>query len=478
MGGATSPLGWYVEDGDEVTYSDEVILLNGDLIINNGGVLIFENTELYSNARGDKNATLRIVVEEGGSFFVSDSLISSRYEVDQYKGNQFWRYKFEVYGRLNMTNTIVEYMWGNLEGVWLEDPDVGTLHQTNTGGIEIYSSDVFIQGCTITRGQSCGMNIREGSPIILDTEFIANDQIGMSILDSDIAAIIKGCTFSDNELRGITIHSDNLEFSDSVIQNNGGSGFFIINSVNVSFEGLEVTGNGRGLHVVLCDATFYNCTIVDNGVTMAVTNDGSVTLVNSVCDITGNDMDLHENCWAATTIPLEIVVEDSGNGVKNAKITTTGSDGNFTWSHTTITDSKGEGQALAGIQIRLYEYWYNITEFLIEVTSTVGSDSRSLNVSVPMSVNFELGDGSGGNDPNDGSDQDDGDGNDGDDDNDLWGIRNILEGDADESNVLIPVFIVIIVLGVILMVTMRRRNQGVGEGEDDHDVDAEWEYED
>jgi len=255
--GATSPAGWYVEDGDNLTYSDEVILLNGDLVIQAGGTLTFEGIEIFSNARGDKNTTIRILVEEGGAFVVGNSLISSRFHVDEYMGNQPWRYKFQIYGSLVITDTIVEYMWGDLEGIIIPDtPLPGSLHQTNTGGIEIFSDDVFIRECTITRGQTCGMNIWEGSPVILDSDFVDNDQIGMSILDGESSAVIRGCSFSNNVLRGVTIHANYLDFRDNVIHDNGGSGFFIINSQNVHFEDLDISGNGRGLHVVLCDATF------------------------------------------------------------------------------------------------------------------------------------------------------------------------------------------------------------------------------
>jgi len=450
--GMTSPLGWYVRDGDNVSYSDETILLNGDLIIEAGGTLNFENVELYSNARGDKNTTLRIEVREEGTLIVRDSLISSRYEIDEYKGNQPWRYKFQIYGLLNMTDTIVEYMWGDLEGIIIPDTG-GSLHSTNTGGIEVFSDDVFIQRCTVTRGQTCGMNIWEGSPTILDTGFVENDMFGMSILDGECSAVIKNCSFSGNENRGVTIHANFLDFRDNEIHDNGGSGFFIINSQNVSFENLDISGNGRGLHVVFSDATFYNCSIVNNDVTMAVTNEGSVLLVNCDCDISGDDMDLHENCWAAVCVPIKVHVVEDGKGVEGAEVTVTGSDANYTWMHRAFSDSRGLARSITALMVRYRDYWYNLSTYTVQAIIGAKSVNKTMNITGPMSNTLELGNGDDQNPADDITDEDD-------DNDDLWEYIQ-------------PIIGVIVVLAVLIIIGARKMGERYTEDYYENDWDME-----
>lgn len=450
VGGMTSPAGWIVEDGDNLTYSDETILLNGDLVIQPGGTLTFENVEMYSNARGDKNATIRILVEEGGTFIVQGSLLSSRYEVDEYQGNQPWRYKFHVYGALNMTASTVEYMWGDLEGIII--PDVaGSMHSTNTGGIEIWSDDVFIQGCTITRGQTCGMNIWEGSPRILDTAFVENDMMGLSILDGESAAVFRGCSFSSNGGRGVTLHANYLDFRDNDIHDNGGSGFFIINSQNVSFENLDISGNLRGLHVVLCDATFLNCSIVNNQVTMAVTNEGSVVLENCECDITGDDLDLHENCWVAYCVPVDVSVRDEdGVAVEGATVIMTGIEGNLTWTHTSRTDTKGMARSFPALIVRFNDWWHNLSLYSIEAQKGSRFSNMTENITEAVEVFLDLGGGDGGQDE---------------DPSDVGG------GDDDDEFHLplaLGVVVVLVVIGVILV--FRRRT---GELLDEEDIEVQ-----
>lgn len=452
VGGMTSPSGWIVESGDDLTYSDETILLNGDLIIQSGGKLTFEGIDIYSNARGDKNATIRIHVEEGGTFIVMESLLSSRFEVDQYQGNQPWRYKFQVYGTLNITGSTVEYMWGDLEGIVITDV-FGSMHSTNTGGIEIWSDDVFIQDCTITRGQTCGLNIWEGSPTICDTSFIENDMMGVSVLDGDSSAELTGCSFNNNGGNGVTLHANYLDFSDNEMLDNGGSGFFIINSQNVSFEGLDIRGNSRGLHVVLCDATFINSTIVDNGVTMAITNEGSVLLQNTECDITGEDMDLHEDCWVAYTVPVDVRVLDEGDPVANAKVKIEGSEGNLTWTRSYRTNSEGKTWTHPALMVRNGELWYNLSEYFLEAHVGTDSGNHTENITGPTEITIILAL-SANSDQNNPSDVEEG-GDDG-------------SNDVEYHQVFGVVSALIVVVIVVVVYRKRGRNGDVDDGEGEY----------
>ena len=73
-----------------------------------------------------------------------------------------------------------------------------------SGGIEIWSDDVYIEDCVITRGQTSGMNIREGSPVILNTDFIENGKWHRGLIARAIEAATVGFLRAAEDFEALT----------------------------------------------------------------------------------------------------------------------------------------------------------------------------------------------------------------------------------------------------------------------------------
>lgn len=388
VGGATSPLGWYVEDGDEAQYQNEVIMLNGDLIIQDGGSLEFDSVTMYSNARGEEDQAIRILVEEGGSFTVRDSTITATIQVDEHKGNQPVRYKFQVYGSMNLTTSTVSFMWGEVDGFAVPSlPLPGSVSLTPQGGLEIYSDDVFISDCIITEGQASGICINDGSPTIVNTEFLDNGHHGLAIPTSTSWAVITDCYLHDNEYFGVFTKSGNITFRDNVIENNDWMGFIASYVGKIVVEDCEIIGQRKGIWVIDSEAEFWNCSI-DNDENFDLRLDSVVAVVNDLCDIEGEKAVVLQNSSLLLCPMIDLTVMRDGEGVNGAVVSVTGEDGNFTWSRDFITDSNGKVLAYAAITLRFSEVWYNISMFRIVATN--GSDEAEMTENISISIEVTL----------------------------------------------------------------------------------------
>ncbi len=204
---------------------------------------------------------------------------------------------------------------------------------------------------------------------------------------------------------------------------------------------------------------------------MAVTNDGSVVLVNCECDITGDDLDLHENCWVADCVPVEILVLLDGAEVAgvNVTATATGAQGNLTWVQSAMTDSQGTVHIPVALLVRNGEYWYNLSSYTFEAAYGEDSSTVTENITKATGIIIELNAG-------------DDNGNDGNGDPvDVGG-----EDGGDDDDYFVPVIVmiaVLVVVAVIVRVHSRlRRGRAAdymddSQGETAGDADKEWEGE-
>jgi membrane protein implicated in regulation of membrane protease activity len=81
-----------------VTHRDKIIMLNGDLIIEDGGVLTLQNVDLQMNCKSDREFTIRI--RDGGVLNLYDSKISSR-------NYHLYAIVVETEGELNIYNSTI-----------------------------------------------------------------------------------------------------------------------------------------------------------------------------------------------------------------------------------------------------------------------------------------------------------------------------------------------------------------------------------
>lgn len=93
---------WLVNN--TTTVSNETIVLDGNLTIECGGILLLENVVLKMNFTEDGSRTIKI--ESSAELQIISSVVTS-------VSGSF--YKFEVYGQLVVYQSTVEYLWGEDE---------------------------------------------------------------------------------------------------------------------------------------------------------------------------------------------------------------------------------------------------------------------------------------------------------------------------------------------------------------------------
>ena len=115
-----STVDWKIVDDMEYIGNDELenIVLSGNLTIK--GSLKFEKIRLGIWCESGKDGQYSIIVEEDGIFDIQKSEITAWYKPSGYK--------FIVNGEFSSIESTIEYMWGD----------------SNIGGLQIFSDDVFI----------------------------------------------------------------------------------------------------------------------------------------------------------------------------------------------------------------------------------------------------------------------------------------------------------------------------------------------
>jgi len=380
VAGATSPLGWYIESGDNVSYDNMTIYLNGDLNIQHGGTLNFDNVTMYSNARGDKDAAIKIVVEEGGTFNIKNSLITATIQVSQEKGNQPFRYKFNVYGFLLVQGSTISYLWGEINGAMVPGTPLPGGYMVNTqGGLEIHSDNVTVRDSTITQSQSGGIIIMKGSPVVENCELIENGHMGLAVVDGASHARIENCTMNSNEFFGMTASSPYLELRNNAFDNNRWMGIIINGAGNLTIYNCSDTGNSLGAWVIHSNPYFINSVVnnTDGNARNFQIVSSNVTLINTPSNISGNRVSLDSGSSVSAGWHVDVHVEDkNGRDAENASVTLRSSSGNFTFTRYFTTDDSGWARGWAPFTVRRKAEWHNIS-FVTVMADYRGNTARA-----------------------------------------------------------------------------------------------------
>ena len=254
------------------SYSSEAIVLTGNLIVQNGGNLTFDDVTLLMNCSYD--GQYHIEVQEGGSFHIDNSGI---FAAD-------YHYKYLFWVREGATLTMIESQIGDC-GYELNYPDY------DHSGLYIQSDNVVIDQCrihgdiisivcdssspTISNSDIYSRNISiacfsSSSPIIINNEISAGengilcDSSSPSITGNRIDAWRDGCGItclnsSDPNIIGNTIRVDEgvgiqSNYSSPSIMSNQisswfGDGIICFNSSNMTIVSNIISGNVNGLYL-------------------------------------------------------------------------------------------------------------------------------------------------------------------------------------------------------------------------------------
>jgi parallel beta-helix repeat protein len=216
--------------GNEV-YTNETIILTGNLFIRNGGILTFYNVTLKMNSTDDGDNEFKIEVENGGEFYIydNDDDNTTVEDASAITNNTNKYFLFNVYdgAKLVMKNS-------ELSGCRYK-----TMSSHSTG-IKIYSDD-----------------------ILFDHNIIKNNYLALVLFDS--SGTISNNTITNND-RGIYISGGNPIVYGNYIVNNSGTGIFCMGSATPLIDNNILISNGwaAGISVVSSSPVIINTTIISS----------------------------------------------------------------------------------------------------------------------------------------------------------------------------------------------------------------------
>jgi len=250
---------------DQQTWENNVIILDGNLTVANGGSLTLNNSTLivYCNEYGEHE----INVATGGVLHISNSTITT-YRIllpDISSYSMAYRYKFKVYGNMSMSRCTIMGMWGHKEylggGWYLNYQD---------GGIQIFSDNVSISESYIGHSLTSVIYYDGCSPTIINNT-IRSSEYGICSWYTT-GGLISGTTgglISGNEISGSVV-GINCEGSSSTICNNKITnnlfGGIWLDSSSPPIMGNTISNNGAW-GIMFSSASTFTTTIFNNTIT-------------------------------------------------------------------------------------------------------------------------------------------------------------------------------------------------------------------
>jgi len=181
---------WTVSDVTSI--SGQTITLNGNLYIKANGRLELNDSTLKMNCASDGQYMIK--VEERGELVLNGTTVTCT--------NTNWRYKFQIYGKATVTNSIIEEVWGPSDftdwreaGVYIRTNDRFFFDNSKIisgvqTGITINSSNGTISNCTVSNNGDRGILIYgDAAPLIYKNTVSNNGRLGISQTENSHARI-------------------------------------------------------------------------------------------------------------------------------------------------------------------------------------------------------------------------------------------------------------------------------------------------
>ncbi|MBC2697376.1 MAG: PKD domain-containing protein [ANME-2 cluster archaeon] len=226
---------WIITDSQ--AYSDKNILLNGSLIIRNGGILNFNNISLKMRLlEADQH---KIEVEYGGKFYINDSNISCLYPELNF------RYYFRNYGYLNIQNSSVSWA----DSIYFYDS----------------SDDSSVINSSRIENNNYGVYIYSASPNITNNEIINNTGYGIYTWNSQSIPTIYNNLIKNNNVGIDVTYSSRPVIENNRILNNKNYGIYCGSYYNPGYP--KIIGNtisGHSVGIYNSASLIENNTISDN----------------------------------------------------------------------------------------------------------------------------------------------------------------------------------------------------------------------
>jgi parallel beta-helix repeat protein len=224
---------WNISDSE--TYSDEIIILSGNLTILNGGNLTFNNVTLMMNCTsldGEFNIELK---PSGSLYILNGSMITdSPFDTDDDSAGDF-EYMFWVRESSNFI---------------MQDSE---LHESgwdwDNSGLTIETNEVLIKGSILSYNYA-GLNISFSSNSILDSNIIFNNYLGIYMLQAINNTLNNNLLYNMSTWAIFIEYSSNNYFTGNYMYNNSWEVFNLISSSNNIIEQNSFTSNGAGIQFI------------------------------------------------------------------------------------------------------------------------------------------------------------------------------------------------------------------------------------
>ena len=261
------------------TYYDQVIVLNGSLIIQAGGNMTFRRITLKMNCTYSRQ--YNITVMPGGQFYVlEDSAITA---TDPEKRIGFLKIQYGSTFRMDDSQLHDCGEGPMLSGLMIDSSDAiveNNLFSRNTWGILVSKDGVIIRSNNITEN-TCGIEVLAGANPIIYDNYISQNDVGMTTGQG--SPTIYNNTITQNG-RGIDVEGGSPTIYNNTITSNLGGGINgVFNIGSTITDNLITENSGVGIS---CNR-YSSPTIANNTITSTI-GDGVWCRNHSDATIQGN----------------------------------------------------------------------------------------------------------------------------------------------------------------------------------------------
>ncbi len=269
------------------SYSSSKIILNGNLIIQNGGSLTLDDVTLLIRLLGNDGYSIKI--ESGGEFYLNDSVVTASYPELGYS------YYFDNYGYLNIQNSTVSEASSVHFYDSSDDTSVvnGSVIKDNKQGIYFYRASPSITNSVITNNYNQGIYVR-GSSALIENNTISNQNYGIySYHNEPYSLKIKNNIIANHTHSGLYINSytsgESPKIIGNIIENNSQNGV-ILGSSSAYLDDNLIRNNGN--YGITSENCIINNSII-SGSNYGFSTSGSSIISNSI--IFGNNYGIYSS---------------------------------------------------------------------------------------------------------------------------------------------------------------------------------------
>jgi parallel beta-helix repeat protein len=253
-----TPTDWIVTTN--VIVINKTLILDGDLIVEEGGSLTFRNVTLIMNKTKSS-----ILVKSGGSFYIYDydDKHITTYDSSLITAGESKYYKIEISSGANFklkNSKISKCGWYDFasdsyygfviraDNTIIENSEISESAQY-IWGVCIFSAYNVIANSTISNNNADGIELKAGAHnnTIINSTISSNSRYGVYLhgtyLSKTLDNTIKNCTINSNSAGIYLLYASRTKIENSTISNNAGHGVYLWSSSNNTIKNCKIIYN-------------------------------------------------------------------------------------------------------------------------------------------------------------------------------------------------------------------------------------------